>query len=277
MKLNRGSTSRRGITLLFSILSIALLVLVAVGCTVGPIDFTNGTPGPTQPAPGADSTATPQLRPISGLILDADTGKPVEGAEITASGILTATAADGLFYFEDVPAGTKLAIDADGYKGTEVVAGPDQVIPPVKLKSDLLTGVVTDGTTGKPLAGVLVRLTFPAQQPVTVTGTITNGTDLPLDVDPHGNRNINRLDAPEWPCRACSLYQSTHECRGRRCHTNYRSAAYLDISPAHADPEPQPPSPGWRRICSRLHRCQRPVRFQERPSRLRPDIQDGRL
>lgn len=153
---------------------------------MGPIDFNNGTPGPTQPPPPPEATATPQLRPINGMILDADTGKPIEGAEITASGVLTATAADGLFYFEDVPQGAKLTVAADGYKSAEIDAGSSPTIPPVKLKSDVLTGIVTDGTTGKPLAGVLVRLTFPAQQVLTATGTITNGTDLPLVVTPTG-------------------------------------------------------------------------------------------
>jgi len=178
-----------------SLLSVCVMLLLGA-CSFGPFDFNNGTPVPTQPLP----TATVAVRPISGQVLDADTGKPIESAEITAAGVLTATSPTGDFYFPDVPAGSKISIVAEGYKGAEVDAGQLQKLPPVQLKADKLTGRVTDATTGKPIAGVLVKLTFPVAEPVTPTAPLTPTLDATPEITATetstDSARLNGLSAP---------------------------------------------------------------------------------
>jgi hypothetical protein len=136
-----------------------LATLYMAGCSIGPI--TIGEPDATPTPPGPTATATPPPRALTGRVEDAFTGKPIEGAEITAGGVLTATAADGLYYFEDVPEGSKMIVSAEGYSSVEIETGTSNEVP-VKLRPSLVTGRVTDGSTGKPLEGVLVKLVLPS-------------------------------------------------------------------------------------------------------------------
>ena len=64
-----------------------------------------------------------------------------------------------------------MSVSADGYSTVEIDTGIVAEIP-VKLRPSLLTGRVTDASTGKPLAGVLVKLVLPSA-PVTTTETLT--------------------------------------------------------------------------------------------------------
>lgn len=184
--MKRNGNSKRSIAPLLpiSLFSALLVVLVAIGCTV----FSNGTAG-------GNKQGTPTLRPINGRVLDVDSGTPIEGAEITAAGVLTATSAEGRFYFEDVPQGSKVAVYAEGYDGAEIDAGAEQSLPPIKLKANMLTGRVTDATTGKPLSRVLVRLTLAGTQPVTDTTTTPNALPTAAVTSTVSSR-INGLAAP---------------------------------------------------------------------------------
>jgi hypothetical protein len=196
--------------LLLSLLSALVVAVVALLFTVGPLSSNkvtggnSGTPG-SSGSQGNNGTPASQdnsaMRPINGRVLDLDAGTPIAGAEIMAAGVLTATSPEGLFYFEDVPVGSKVVVSADGYDGVEVEAGAEQLLAPIKLKANVLSGHVTDATTGKPLGRVLVRLTLASSQPVTDTAATpdANGTADPQPtgtVTSSNSLRVNGLSAP---------------------------------------------------------------------------------
>ena len=152
----------------------ALAMLALAACDLGGDGNKDGTPGPNNPDGGPPSTQVVS-RPLVGTVKDANTGQPISGVEVTAGGILTATNADGRYYFDDVPPNAKVEIVAVGYEATSVESGANGQME-VTLKPNSIGGRVTDASNGKPLARVLVRLDFPQPapaQPVTGTETIT--------------------------------------------------------------------------------------------------------
>ncbi len=172
--------------------AIGLLVALA-GCSIGPVDFGGGTPVPTgTPAPtGTPSpptitvpppTATTAPRALNGLVVDAYSNKPVVGAEVTAGGILTATNSDGLFYYDDLPSNAPLSVKAGGYAPLQMETGVAPHVD-IKLRPNTVSGRVTDGSTGKPLAAVLVKLVLPTA-PITPTTAITPAATLTGTVQP---------------------------------------------------------------------------------------------
>lgn len=147
----------------------------------------DSTPTPTGPTPTpAPPTATPvppsptmTPRALIGSVTDKFSGKPISGAEVTANGILTATAADGMFYYDDIPLNAKLEAKAGGYHEVTMETGVANRVD-IKLAPSTLSGRVLDATTGQPLANVLVRMTLPSAsapvtgtQPLTPTDTLT--------------------------------------------------------------------------------------------------------
>lgn len=173
-----------------------LIVVVAValaGCSIGPDGNAppqQGTPVPTGPTtpplPPTNTvsppTATPSPRALNGLVVDAYTNKPIVGAEVTAGGILTATNPDGLFFFDDVPLNSKMSVKSGGYSALELETGIVNHVD-VKLRPNTVSGRVTDATTGKPLAGVLVKLVLPTA-PTTSTTPINPSTNMTGTVVP---------------------------------------------------------------------------------------------
>jgi hypothetical protein len=122
--------------------------------------------------------------------VDTFTNKPVGGAEVTAGGILTATNDDGNFYFEDLPANATLSVSAGGYSPVHIETGVANHVD-VRMRPNTVSGRVTDGTTGKPLAAVLVKLVLPATS-VTPTTPLTpsvpqTGTVVPTATVPSTN------------------------------------------------------------------------------------------
>jgi hypothetical protein len=85
-----------------------------------------------------------------------------------AGGVLTATTSDGMYYFEDVPQGSQISVQAEGYAQFTADTGAVQRLD-VRLRPNTLSGRVTDASTGKPLEAVLVKLVLPQ----TITGTQT--------------------------------------------------------------------------------------------------------
>ena len=143
------------------ILTAAILSLSIAGCSIGPLELGGiGGPSVTSTPTGPTLTPTPVPRALMGRVQDALTGSPIANAEIIAGGVLTATAADGLFFFDDVPVGDKVVADAEGYAPVEMDSGAVAQID-IKLRPSVLTGTVTDATDNKPLAGVLVKLVLP--------------------------------------------------------------------------------------------------------------------
>jgi hypothetical protein len=132
-----------------------------ISVNIGPIQI-GGTPVPptnTVPPP----TATPTPRALTGQVTDKYSGKPITGAEVTAGGVLTATNAEGRFYFDDVPRGATLSVMAEGYAPVSADTGIMERLD-VQLRPNTLSGRVTDAGTGKPLEGVLVKLVLPGTQ-----------------------------------------------------------------------------------------------------------------
>jgi len=189
------------LALVATILSLAL-----AGCSVGPIDLGGGTPVPTgTPVPPTNTvpppTATPVPRSINGAVLDAFSNKPIANVEVTAGGVLTATNSDGMYHFDDVKSNTIISFKAGGYGSLQMDTGITNRID-VKLRPDTVGGRVTDSSTGKPLAGVLVKLVLPTA-PLTGTGSITptgtlTGTVVPPATTPTTStmRMANILAAP---------------------------------------------------------------------------------
>ncbi len=160
-----------------ALFAVLLFAFALAGCQLGPIEVggPTATPAPTNtptitPIPPTPTTAP---RPVSGSVQDAYSGNPIAGAEIAAGNVLTETSDTGAYSFDDLPAGTILKVNAPGYAPAETDTGSSNLVA-VKLRPNTLSGKVTDGATGKPLEGVLVKLMPPAGQaaasmPVTST------------------------------------------------------------------------------------------------------------
>ncbi len=152
-----------GVTFTLIVLTGALFLAACdpISVNIGPIQI-GGTPVPptnTVPPP----TATPTPRALTGQVTDRYSGKPITGAEVTAGGVLTATNAEGRFYFDNVPQGATLSVRAEGYSSFSADTGIVERLD-VQLRPSTLSGRVTDASTGKPLEGVLVKLVLPTTQ-----------------------------------------------------------------------------------------------------------------
>jgi hypothetical protein len=198
----KGRTTERRTAgaITFALCLVAMLgLLLVAACDLGG-DSTDGAPGPVNPNPDLpNATATAGML-ITGIVKDLNTGLPISGAEVTAGGILTATAQDGRFYFEGIPPNSVVEVVAEGYEGATVEAGADGQVA-VDLKPDSIGGRVTDASTGKPLARVLVRLDLPKAppaQPVTGTETLTGtpGVEIEPTVALTESHRVNGLAAP---------------------------------------------------------------------------------
>lgn len=119
------------------------------------------------------------LRPsvLSGLVTDAYNDKPLAGATVTAGSATTTTAADGTYQLKDIPAdATNVEISADGYatlaqqieQTTELNAA---------LRSDVLTAVLKDGTSGTPIRNATVIATTRLPGTDVAYTRIDNSTD----------------------------------------------------------------------------------------------------
>ena len=144
-------------------------------------------------------TAVPSL---SGTVTDHQTGKPVPGAVVTLTDpsgkVLTpvTTGADGVYRFTDLPLSQSaataytLTATATGYFDSPpqtVTVGPsDALVVPIALdEKGTVIGLVTDSSTGQPLAGATVTLTDTTTgaavatipTPLLTTGATANGPD----------------------------------------------------------------------------------------------------
>lgn len=153
-----------------------LFLFMALGIALAACDG-DSTPTPTGPTatpvpPTATPSPTPTPRPLSGSVTDAYTGKPLSGVDVIAAGVLTQTATDGMFYYDNLPLNSKLKANAEGYAEYEAETGVVTHLD-VKLRPNTISGRVTDKQTGLPLANVLVRLDLPVPVAVTITTSVT--------------------------------------------------------------------------------------------------------
>lgn len=99
---------------------------------------------------------------VHGTVQDAATGQPIAGAQVVLGAAQAQTDDNGFFYLGAAAAGQATAT-APGYLPARLdVASPAQLSGDepltVALQPTALTGVVTDGRDGKPLAGAQVRV-----------------------------------------------------------------------------------------------------------------------
>ena len=104
---------------------------------------------------------TLQLIPttLRGALTDANTGEPIDEADLTLTGSdgstqEATTGEDGAYSFENVPQGATLSIDAGDY-GTKEEAVGNRTVADYTFAVSTLTGQITDGE-GEPLAGAVI-------------------------------------------------------------------------------------------------------------------------
>ena len=98
------------------------------------------------------------LRPnvLAGKVTERDGGKPVANATVKAGDATATTGDDGSYQLPGVPEGATIEISAEGYAlAREPV--PQAATLDVALQSNVLSGRVTDGYTGEPVARATVR------------------------------------------------------------------------------------------------------------------------
>jgi protocatechuate 3,4-dioxygenase beta subunit len=111
-----------------------------------------------KPAPPA-ATLDAKIRPntLAGAILDGASGKPIAGAVVQAGPTLSATTGpDGRYTLAGVPENVALSITAPDHEARKENVQRTTAFD-AKLRSNVVTGVITDKETGKPIAGVTVK------------------------------------------------------------------------------------------------------------------------
>lgn len=122
------------------------------------INLLNSTPSPKNFVP-------PPPAGLTGIVLEAETGKPLPGASVAAGGVTVSSNLDGTFNIGSVSSPTSLKITLDGYYPVTInitefspfqfymVTLQKQTIPPPNI-----AGVILDAETNRPLAKVTVTV-----------------------------------------------------------------------------------------------------------------------
>ncbi len=113
---------------------------------------------PMEKALGRATTFDTTLRSnvLAGVVSDAETGRPLSGVQVKASGASATTGADGHYRLEGVPAGATVEIAAPGYAAVRQVIAQTTSFD-AKLHSNVLSGVVTDQYSAAPIVGARVK------------------------------------------------------------------------------------------------------------------------
>ncbi len=90
---------------------------------------------------------------VEGRVLDARTGNPIAGASIETDKVAEVTAADGRFLVADVSSDAVVSFASCAHASRKVVA--DSVQGAVRLQPRPVTGTVTSGLTGQPIAATV--------------------------------------------------------------------------------------------------------------------------
>jgi hypothetical protein len=103
------------------------------------------------------------VRPVEGRVVDAESGQPLAGAEVSAGGQVTVTSAEGVFALRALSLLGDVRVEAAGYRplAGAAVAGSFLSLgqrPTLSLQPVELTGTVVDAATREPIAGATVRV-----------------------------------------------------------------------------------------------------------------------
>ena len=116
-------------------------------------------------SPGGSTTST-----VKGIVTDAATGAPIDGASVLANGTAATTASDGTYEIAGLaPGAVTIEASAPGYQsatgtGTLIAGGITLFSPQLSVgdaggtPSSTLHGVVTDVTSGNPIANASVSV-----------------------------------------------------------------------------------------------------------------------
>lgn len=119
---------------------------------------------------------------VTGLVTDAYTGEPVEGARVAVGATAVETNGSGRFSFE-TPLNGSLSVSREDYESTQVAVGATDSEVLVRIRPTTLTGVVTNVRTDDPVVGATVTVSSPGQASVK-TITDEDGRYLLIDVPP---------------------------------------------------------------------------------------------
>lgn len=95
---------------------------------------------------------------VDGVVLDAYTGQPLSGAEISALGVSSTSNGDGEFSLPDRDA-VEISVSHENYEATQVAVVVSETPMAVQLRPNTLTGTVTNQRTGNAVAGATVTAT----------------------------------------------------------------------------------------------------------------------
>lgn len=112
------------------------------------------------------AVATP-IGQIAGTVVDASTGNPIDGAQVSANGYSDVTDANGLYNITNVPIGTyTVTASKDGFHSssrtdisviTKQTTSLDFSLTPLPTTGNI-AGIVTDASTGNPIDGANVTV-----------------------------------------------------------------------------------------------------------------------
>ncbi|CAA9299851.1 MAG: glycoside hydrolase, partial [uncultured Chloroflexia bacterium] len=132
-----------------------------VSLTMTAPDYDEAT-GSAQRTTTFDGTLRPNF--VEGVVTDKQTGEPVAGATVKAGSASATTDAEGRYRLTGVEEGSTVEISTKGYDAA--TGTPDATTLDLALRSNMLTGTITDEYTSQPLEGVLIK-----------TGSVESKTD----------------------------------------------------------------------------------------------------
>ncbi|HEX2173362.1 MAG TPA: putative glycoside hydrolase [Dehalococcoidia bacterium] len=156
-----------------------------------------GTP---DAANGATAAPTATTHQVSGAVLDRRSGRPVEGATVTAvGGESTQSGPDGAFVLALTDPTARLSVQAPGFDTAEVTADGD--LSRIELRPNTAAGRVFDATNGQPVQAATVG--HGSQIVKTSAGGEFRLTDLPpeaavtVSANGYEKTTIESLDADD--------------------------------------------------------------------------------
>ncbi len=117
---------------------------------------------------------------VTGVVTDAYTGEPVEGARVAAGATAVETDGSGHFSF-DSPQSGSLSISRDDYESTQIAISATDEEVSIVIRPTTLSGTVINLRTDEPVVGATVTVSSPSEASVK-TVTDEDGRYLLFDV-----------------------------------------------------------------------------------------------